>query len=524
MTKTTDQLPSTWLPAQISHVAAINPRLDKADIPDDLEVSFVPMPAVQELTGRMDVTTSRPSADVKKGYTPFLEGDVLFAKITPCMENGKMAVVPALKNGYGFGSTEFHVLRPYSGIDAKYLYYFVSSQGFRADAEHNMTGAVGQRRVPTLYLSERCMPVAPSAEQRRIVAKIEELFSELDKGIESLTAAGEQLKAYRQSVLKHAFEGKLTKGWRSLHPEQALTAAERLACIRTATKARFDKSVRAWEANGKKGSKPPSPASDGERELADFGSLPPLPRGWAYIPFRELAYSIRNGISKKPNETGPLRIFRISAVRPMEFDMADFRHIDNDPEFYSYRLQRGDIVFTRYNGSRNYVGVAALYRSDEEFVYPDKLIRCDVRLPPIDEGYIEKAVNCGASRTFIESRIRTTAGQAGISGADLKAMPVPICSVEEQRAINQLVEGQLAGVVRLEAEVQSRLIQAEALRQSILKKAFSGQLVPQDRKDEPASVLLERVRAERDGAPSQKSRNRRNGQKNTNGHGKKRAA
>src|SRR6185437_13075560 len=119
-------------------VADINPKVDKSQIQDDLEVSFVPMPAVEELSGRVDVSTCRPFAEVKKGYTPFLEGDVLFAKITPCMENGKIAVVPTLKNGYGFGSTEFHVLRPHQGIDAKYLRYFVSSQSFRADAEHNM--------------------------------------------------------------------------------------------------------------------------------------------------------------------------------------------------------------------------------------------------------------------------------------------------------------------------------------------------------------------------------------------------
>jgi type I restriction enzyme S subunit len=205
----------------------------------------------------------------------------------------------------------------------------------------------------------------------------------------------------------------------------------------------------------------------------------------------------------------------------MAFDMSDFRHLDDDAEYHDYRLQHGDIVFTRYNGSRNYVGVAALYRSDEEFVYPDKLIRCDVLLPLIDAGYIEKAVNCGASRAFIESRIRTTAGQAGISGADLKAMPVPICSVEEQKAINEIVEDQLSGLVRLEAEVESRLAQAEALRQSILKKAFSGRLVAQDPTDELASALLERIRAERNGAPAKRTRNGKNGQRK---NGKKNAA
>ncbi|HEY9036827.1 MAG TPA: hypothetical protein VIM96_08975 [Pseudomonadales bacterium] len=105
-------LPKGWLYSQIQDVAEINPRVDKKAIPDDLIVSFVPMPAVGAESGTIDIGEEKRFSDVKKGFTPFLEGDVLFAKITPCMENGKMAVVPKVKNDYGFGSTEFHVLRP----------------------------------------------------------------------------------------------------------------------------------------------------------------------------------------------------------------------------------------------------------------------------------------------------------------------------------------------------------------------------------------------------------------------------
>ena len=138
-----------WITRKIEEVAAVNPRLDKKLIPDDLPVSFVPMSAVGAANGEIDVSAARLAKEVKKGFTAFLEGDVLFAKITPCMENGKMAVVPALINDIGFGSTEFHVLRPTEDIDAKYLYYYVSSKSFRGEAERHMTGAVGQRRVPT---------------------------------------------------------------------------------------------------------------------------------------------------------------------------------------------------------------------------------------------------------------------------------------------------------------------------------------------------------------------------------------
>lgn len=136
--------PAGWPVVTIDEIADVNPSVDKATIPDDLPVSFVPMPAVGAGNGSIHVEETRLAGEVKKGLTAFLEGDVLFAKITPCMENGKMAIVPKLVNDYGFGSTEFHVLRPKPGMDAKYIYYYVSSQAFRDEAERHMTGAVGR--------------------------------------------------------------------------------------------------------------------------------------------------------------------------------------------------------------------------------------------------------------------------------------------------------------------------------------------------------------------------------------------
>ena len=193
-------LPSGWVLADLRTITGVNPKMDKSVYADNLKVSFVPMRAVEAGTGVIDISQIRRLENVKKGYTPFREGDVLFAKITPCMENGKMAVVPALKNDLAFGSTEFHVLRPHREISAGYIYYFISAGQFRRDAEHNMSGAVGQRRVPTPYLAQHPVPVPPAREQNRIVAKIEELFSELDKGVESLKKARAQLKVYRQAM------------------------------------------------------------------------------------------------------------------------------------------------------------------------------------------------------------------------------------------------------------------------------------------------------------------------------------
>ncbi|HHO48433.1 MAG TPA: hypothetical protein ENN06_08290, partial [Desulfobacteraceae bacterium] len=145
-----ETLQAGWPMLPISHVADVNPRVNKSSISDDLPVSFVPMPAVGAGDGLIHVEETRLAGEVKKGFTAFQEGDVLFAKITPCMENGKMAVVPKLLNGYGFGSTEFHVLRPKAGIDAKYLYFYVSSQSFRAEV---LFPAVIHRQISGLFRS-----------------------------------------------------------------------------------------------------------------------------------------------------------------------------------------------------------------------------------------------------------------------------------------------------------------------------------------------------------------------------------
>ena len=135
---------------KLKDICTINPKA--TILVDDLEVSFVPMPKVGE-QGEFDPSEIRTYQEVKKGFTNFQNGDVLFAKITPCMENGKGAIAKSLRNGYGFGSTEFHVLRPdNSKVTSEWLYYLTSWSEFRKDAENNMTGSAGQKRVPKTFL------------------------------------------------------------------------------------------------------------------------------------------------------------------------------------------------------------------------------------------------------------------------------------------------------------------------------------------------------------------------------------
>ena len=221
-------LPDGWTTASLQELGEINPRFGKDELPEDLEVTFLPMKCVEEVSGKIDASNSRHVSEVRKGYTPFQEEDIVFAKITPCMENGKMAVARGLRNMIGFGSSEFHVVRLHESIPRDFFFYFLVRGDFRKDAERKMTGSAGQRRVPTTYIKEATVPLPPLSEQRRIVEKIEELFTKLDAGVRSLEQAREQLKSYRRSVLKAAVEGELSREWREAHEKEIESVSESL--------------------------------------------------------------------------------------------------------------------------------------------------------------------------------------------------------------------------------------------------------------------------------------------------------
>lgn len=161
---------NTWPLLPLAEVCEINPRLgERKSISTDLPVSFVPMAAVDETHGHIAVREIRTYQEVAKGYTAFKEGDVLFARITPCMENGKAAIATGLENGMGFGSTEFHVLRCRPTVLPEYVFHFVRREGFRRSAKASFTGTAGQQRVPADFLKGALISVPPLDEQHRIV-------------------------------------------------------------------------------------------------------------------------------------------------------------------------------------------------------------------------------------------------------------------------------------------------------------------------------------------------------------------
>ncbi|MHB0917328.1 MAG: restriction endonuclease subunit S [Thiobacillus sp.] len=163
-----------WRALGDSEVTSINPRKSEVrNLADEKAITFVPMDAVSEELGTIAKPGTRLLGDVRKGYTYFADGDVIFAKITPCMENGKSAIARGLINGVGFGSTEFHVFRAGTRITPEWLHCLLRSQQLRTDAKNAMTGAAGQQRVPRDFLADYEIPIPPLPEQQRLVARIE---------------------------------------------------------------------------------------------------------------------------------------------------------------------------------------------------------------------------------------------------------------------------------------------------------------------------------------------------------------
>jgi type I restriction enzyme S subunit len=232
-----------------------------------------------------------------------------------------------------------------------------------------------------------------------------------------------------------------------------------------------------------------------------------LPKGWAWARLGELATLMRNGLSTKPNAATGVAILRISSVRPGKINLNDVRFLSADGSALDqFTVRKGDILFTRYNGSREFVGIAAAVPDvGGRLVYPDKLIRVQVPHEICQPKFLALASNVGASRAFIEGRIRTTAGQAGISGGDLRELPLPIAPRAEQERIVEAADSHLSRLDETTTLLERVQRNLKRYRASVLKAAVEGRLVPTEaeiareekRAYEPASELLKRILTER---------------------------
>ncbi|MFN4786542.1 MAG: restriction endonuclease subunit S, partial [Pseudanabaena sp.] len=433
-----DDSPMGWVKTELGEIFEFNPRHSSA-IDKSMDVSFIPMPSVCEHNGIILPHNTKKLEEVWKGYTHFQNDDVIFAKITPCMENGKIALASNLHNDIACGSTEFHVLRSIGVVLPLYIWYFLRQKSFLRDAEQRMTGAVGQRRVPVNFLKETNLAIPPLNEQRRIVDKLDRIGDRQRSARNELSHIPKLIARYKQAVLAAACSGKLTEDFRLSNSLSISSISLSEVC---------------------------NSISDGDHQAP--------PRSETGIPFITISAINDGSLSlNKATRFVPKSYFEsLSKIRKPEID---------------------DILFT-VTGS---IGIPVIVDTDEPFVFQRHIAILKANKNIILAKYLLYAL--GSDQIQKQAlNVATGTAQLTIPLGGLRNFQIQLPSLEEQKEIVRRVEKMFAKIDKMEEEYQKAAKLCDRLEQATLAKAFRGELVPQDPNDEPASVLLEQVKKEKE--------------------------
>jgi type I restriction enzyme, S subunit len=433
------------------------------------------------------------------------DGDILFSHINSDNHLGKTSIYKGTPKILIHGINLLLIrLSPllHSGF-FNYHFQFLKYKGAFIDVAQR---AVNQSSINQAKLKSFLFSVPPINEQKRIVAKIEELFSELDKGIESLKAARGQLKVYRQSVLKHAFEGKLTAKWREENKDKLESTDQLLTRIKQEREVHYQQQLKdwnavvtVWEKNGKVGKKPSKPKAIktiAKLSESDLSGLSALQKGWACEKIGNLFDVVSGGTPKGLNSIKGLDVpfYRVSDMNAEgnEVDMKKSATYLSFKEIEGLGLTlypSGTIIFPKRGG--------AILTNKKRMLSSEACFDLNTM------GIVNQAKSI--MRRFLWywfskldlARIYDGSNVPQINNKNVEPLAFHFCSIKEQEIIVKELDLKLSDTDALIHEIELNLKKAEALRQSILKKAFSGQLVEQDPKDEPTSILLERIKAEK---------------------------
>ncbi len=434
------------------------------------------------------------------------EGDIIMSMVGTI---GKVALVPASLVGGNITQSSVRIRAEIRLIDRLYLAWFLRSPlMLRQFGASQLGTAVPRLNVGDIRLLDVSLP--PLAEQKRIVAKIEELFSELDAGEESLRRARHQLGVYRQSLLKQAFEGKLTAQWRAQHPDLLESPDQLLARIQEEREARYEEKLEAWEAavaewecTGKLGAKPKKPRKPKdpiEIEAETLAALPALPAQWAWVSLGELAdTTVGFAFKSKEFRQSGVRLLRGDNIEPRALRWTNAMHWAEDDldDYTDLLVNEGDIILAMDRPVISSGLKVALARAHD---VPCLLVQRVARITGVEGVENRFLLALIDQQRFINHCLGHQTGTQlpHISEGQIRAYAVPLFSLPEQQEIVRLLDEQFEVIEQNEREIDAALKRSEALRQAILKKAFTGQLVPQDPTDEPAAELLSRIREERE--------------------------
>ena len=488
MSKQRNDLPDGWSWTTLGEI--IEPSTEKVNPLEIEEIPYISLEHIEKDTGKL--LGHGRSSDVRSSKTKFNRGDLLYGKLRPYLNKVYVS------DFEGVCSTDLLVFSKGELLSNAFLLYRFLCRDFVNYASHNVNG-VNLPRVNFQTLSRFKISLPPLPEQHRIVAKIEELFTKLDAGINELHKAQSQLKRYRQSVLKAAFEGKLTEAWRVKHQAEITPASALLERILKERRKKWEaEQLEQMQAKGKMPKDDKWKAKYKEPVAPDTSDLPKLSKGWTWATIEQLLTNIQYGSSKKTgDDSNDIPVLRMGNIVDGKIVLDNLKYLPKEhDEFPELLLDKGDLLFNRTN-SRELVGKTAVYTGmPNPCSFASYLIR--VRFNPhIDSMIVAYYINSVYGKDWILSVVSQQAGQANVNGTKLKRLTVPMPPKEELRILVEEVERHLSVADEVEKTVTAELKRAEQLRQSILKKAFSGKLVPQDPNDEPAGVLLERIKAGR---------------------------
>jgi type I restriction enzyme, S subunit len=486
------QVPVGWAKVKIAEVTL---PVEKVEPSPDEEFTYLDISSIDNVLNRITEPKIYYGKDApSRARQRVKAGDVLFSTVRTYLKN--IASVPAAYDNQ-IASTGFSVLRGALGINSQYLFYYTLTEPFLSALAELQRGT-SYPAVRDGDVREQLIPIAPSAEQRRIVEAIETHFTRLDAAVAALKRVQANLRRYRASVLKAACEGRLVPTEAELaraegrEYEPASVLLERILAERRAK----------WEREnlGRKYFEPVSP---------DATALPKLPEGWCWVSAQQVCEFITKGTTPAAEKlsagTGQIPFIKVynltfDGALDFQFNPTFVSNVTHKQELARSIVMPGDVLM-------NIVGpplgkVSIVPDTFAEWNINQAIARFRV-LPGCDNTYLGYCLLSEAVLDWAIRRAKATAGQFNLTLEICRELPIPFPPAAEQARIIDEVERRLSTVKELQKTVEVNTQRAERLRQSILQRAFAGQLVPQDPSDEPASVLLERIKAARNGQQQQ---------------------
>lgn len=467
-------LPPAWVEVQISEAFKTSTGNTPSKSESRYYGSHIPFVKPPELTGKpISTAEDNLSALGKEKARILLPGSVLVSCI------GGLGKIGINKIPVAFNQ-QINAIEPnYDLAVPEFIFYQAQTYKFK-EALENLSSATTISIVNRKKFDSVRIRLAPLNEQKRIVDKIELLFSDLDEGEALLKTVQKQLATYRQSVLKAAVTGELTKDWREQN-KHSLEPGDKL----------LERIIESRRENWKGRGKYKEPEEPKNLIFVD------IPNSWSVATIDQISSIVEYGSSAKcSTENLGVPVVRMGNIQNGQLDLGDLKYLpENHDEFPKLLLECGDLLFNRTN-SAELVGKTAVYMGKpEKCSFASYLIR--VKLIDTVPVFVSAYINSAFGRAWIKSVVSQQVGQANVNGSKLKSLNIPLPSREEQEEIVQRLDNIFSQIYSLENWCATELERSATLRQSILKAAFSGKLVQQDLSDEPASELLKRIQANR---------------------------